>query len=129
MFRGLSSIFGSARNYGLGWIGQVILIGWKCSATLTVKLNYAPNKKYEVLSATEQHDKEIFIVPSVNDLLEQPLQNETSEDEIMHDQVGQNELENSDEDQIMQEDDPDYSLVRDRSRSPRERNMGERKGE
>ena len=42
--RGLSSIFGAARKYGSGWIGQVILIGWKCSATLTVKLNYAPNK-------------------------------------------------------------------------------------
>ena len=42
--RGLSSIFGAARKYGSGWIGQAILIGWKCSATLTVKLNYAPNK-------------------------------------------------------------------------------------
>ena len=42
--RGLSSIFGAARKYGSGWIGQVILIEWKCSATLTVKLNYAPNK-------------------------------------------------------------------------------------
>ena len=42
--RGLSSIFGAARKYGSGWIGLVILIGWKCSATLTVKLNYAPNK-------------------------------------------------------------------------------------
>ena len=40
----ISSIFGPARKYGSGWIGQVILIGWKCSATLTVKLNYAPNK-------------------------------------------------------------------------------------
>ena len=38
----------------------------------------------------------------------------------MHDQVGQNEFENSDQDQIMQEDDPDYSSVRDRSRSPSE---------
>ena len=35
---------------------------------------------------------EICMIPSVNDLLEQPLQNETSEDEIMHDQVGQNEF-------------------------------------
>ena len=52
-----------------------------------------------------------------------------SEDEIMHDQEGQNEFENSDEDQIMQEDDPDYSSVRDRSRSPRERNTRERQGE
>ena len=43
-FRGFSSIFSAARKYGSGWIGQVILIGWKCSATLTVKLNYAPNK-------------------------------------------------------------------------------------
>ena len=42
--RGLSSIFGAARKYGSGWIGQVILIGWKCSVTLTVKLNYALNK-------------------------------------------------------------------------------------
>ena len=50
--RGLSSIFGAARKYGSGWIGQVILIGWKCSATLTVTLNYAPNKKYEFLSTT-----------------------------------------------------------------------------
>ena len=41
--RGLSSIFGAARKYGSGWIGRVILIGWKCSATLTVKLNYVPN--------------------------------------------------------------------------------------
>ena len=56
----------------------------------------------------------------------QPLQNETSEDEIMHDQVGQCEFETSDEDQIMQEDDLDYSSVRDRSRSPRERNTDER---
>ena len=46
--------------------------------------------------------------------MEQPLQNETSEDKIMHDQVGQNEFENSDQDQIMQ----DYISVRGRSRSP-----------
>ena len=32
--------FCAARKYSSGWIGQVILIGWKCSATLTVKLNY-----------------------------------------------------------------------------------------
>ena len=38
------------------------------------------------------------MIPSVNDLLEQPLQNEMSEDEIMHDQAGKNEFENSDED-------------------------------
>ena len=43
--------------------------------------------------------------------------------------MGQNKFENSDEDQIMQEDDPDYSLVRDRSRPPRERNTGERQEE
>ena len=43
----------------------------------------------------------------------------------MHDRVDQSEFENSDEDQIMQEDDLDYSSVQDRSRSPRERNTGE----
>ena len=48
---------------------------------------------------------------------------------MMHDQVGQNVFENPDEDQIMQEDDLDYSSVRDRSRSPRERNTGKRQGE
>ena len=42
--RRLSSVFGAARKYSSGWIGQVILIVWKCSVTLTVKLNYAPNK-------------------------------------------------------------------------------------
>ncbi|CAE1172784.1 unnamed protein product [Acanthosepion pharaonis] len=68
-------------------------------------------------------------IPSVNDLLEQPLQNETSEDEIMQDQVGQNEFESLDEDQIMQEDAYDYSVAWDRSRSPRERNSGEREVE
>ena len=47
----------------------------------------------------------------------------------MYDQVGQNEYENSDEDQIMQEDDFDYISVQDRSRSPRERNTGERQEE
>ena len=65
----------------------------------------------------------------LNDLLEQHLQNETSEDELMHDQVGQNEFENPDEDQLMQEDDLDYSSVWDRSRFPRERNTGEKQGE
>ena len=69
-------------------------------------------------------NEEISTTPSVNDLLKQLLQNETCEDEIMHDQEGQNEFENSDEDQIMQEDDPDYSLVWDRSRFPGERNTG-----
>ena len=52
-----------------------------------------------------------------------------SEDEIMHDQIGQNEFGNSNEDQIIQEDDPNYSLMWDRSISPRERNTGERQGE
>ena len=66
------------------------------------------------------------IIPSVNNLLEQPLQNEMSEDEIMHDQVGQSEFENLDEDKIIQDD---YSSVQDRSRSPRERNMGKRQGQ
>ena len=46
------------------------------------------------------------MIPSVNYLLQQPLQNETSEDGIMDDQVGQNEFENSDENEIMQENDP-----------------------
>ena len=60
--------------------------------------------------------------------MEQPLRNETSEDEIMHDQVGQSDFENSDENQIMR-DDLDYSSVWDRARSPKERNTGERQGE
>ena len=47
----------------------------------------------------------------------------------MNNQVGENELENSDEDQMMQEDDSDYSLVRDKPRSTRERNTGERQRE
>ena len=47
----------------------------------------------------------------------------------MHDQVGQSDFENLDEDQMMQEDDLDYSSVRDRSRPPQERNTGERQGE
>ena len=76
----------------------------------------------------EKNEKEISTIPSVNDLLAQPWQNETSEDEIMHDQVGQNEFENSDDDQTMQEDDLYYTSVRDRSRSPREINTGERHG-
>ena len=41
----------------------------------------------------------------------------------------QNEFKNLEEDQIMQEDDPDYSSAWDRSRSPRERNTGERQGD
>ena len=60
--------------------------------------------------------------------MEQPLQNETSEDEIMRDGVDQNEFENSAEDQIMQEDDFNYSSVLDRCRSHRERNTEERQG-
>ena len=76
----------------------------------------------------EEQNEEISTIPSVNDLLEQPLLKETSENEIMHDQVGQSEFENTDEDQIIQEDDLDLSSVRDRSRSHRERNTGERQG-
>ena len=52
-----------------------------------------PQGKYE-----EQNEEEISMIPSINDLLELPLQNEILEDEIMHDQVGQNEFENLDED-------------------------------
>ena len=59
----------------------------------------------------EQNEEEIFTIPSVDVSLEQPLENKTSEYEIMHDQVGQNEFESSDEDQIMQEDDINYSSV------------------
>ena len=77
----------------------------------------SPQSKFE-----KPNVEDISTIPSVNDLLEQPLQNEMSKDEIMHDQVGKSEFENSDEDQIMQENDLDYSSVRDRSRSPRERN-------
>ena len=40
-------------------------------------------------------------------LLEPPLRNETSEDETLHEEMGRNEFENSYEDQIMQEHDPD----------------------
>ena len=50
----------------------------------------------------EQNKKEISTILSAYDLLEQPLPNETSEDEIMNDQVAQNELQNSEENQIMQ---------------------------
>ena len=83
-----------------------------------------PQSKYE-----EKNEEEISTIPFVNDLLEQPLQNEMSEDEIMHAQVGQNYFENSVEDQIMQKDDLDYSSVWDRSRSLRKRNTGGRWGE
>ena len=58
----------------------------------------------------EQNDEESSTIPFVNDLLEQPLENETSENEIMHNQVGQNEFENLHDDQITQEDDPDYPI-------------------
>ena len=78
-----------------------------------------PQGEYE-----KAKEGEISTIPSVNDLLKQPLKNETS-DETMHDQLGQNEFENSDKDQIMQEDDLDYSSVLDRSRSPKERITGE----
>ena len=76
-----------------------------------------------------EYEEQNETVPSVNDLLEQPFQDETSKDEIMRDEVDQNEFENSAEDQIMQEDDLDYSSVRDRSRSSREKNTGERQRE
>ena len=42
-----------------------------------------PQGKYE-----EQNEEEIFTILSINDLLDQPLRNEISEDEILHDQVG-----------------------------------------
>ena len=83
-----------------------------------------PQGEYE-----EQNEEEISTIPSVNELLEQTLQNETLEDEIMHDQVGQSDFKNSNEDQIMREDDFDYSSVWYRFRSPRERSTGERQGE
>ena len=73
-----------------------------------------PQGEYE-----EQNEEEISTIPSVNDLLEQPLQNETSEDEIMHDHVGQKESENSNEDQIMREDDLDYSSEKEIRRETR----------
>ena len=64
--RGLSSIFGAARKYGSGWIGQVILIGGKCSATLTVKLNYAPNKNSSFfLLHIWYHITELFVLRKV----------------------------------------------------------------
>ena len=47
-----------------------------------------PQGKYE-----EQNEK-ITKIPSVNELLEQPSQNETLEDKIMHDQVSQSDFEN-----------------------------------
>ena len=65
-----------------------------------------PQCKYE-----KQNEEEISMIPSVNNLFEQPLQNKISEDEIMPDQVGQRDFENLDEDQIMQEDGLDYSSV------------------
>ena len=95
----------------------------KGNSILAHAVQIRPQDKYE-----EQNDEEISMIPSVNDLLEQSLQNEMSEDEIRHDQLGQNEFENSDENQIMPEDNPDYNSVWDRSRSPKERNMGKRQG-
>ena len=47
----------------------------------------------------------------------------------MHGQVGQDEFENPKEDQIMKDDNLDYSSVWEIFRSPRERNMGERQVE
>ena len=77
----------------------------------------------------EDQDEEMTTVPSVNDLLDQgngPVRNETSEEESMSEQ---NECEISDEDQIMEEEYAEYSLGRDRSRSPRGRNTEERERE
>ena len=39
--RGLSSIFSAARKYSSGWIGQVILIGWKCSVRAKQKFKFS----------------------------------------------------------------------------------------
>ena len=55
----------------------------------------------------KQNQEEISTITSVNNLLEQPLQNEKSKDAIMPNQVGQYEFENSEGDKIMQEDDLD----------------------
>ena len=100
------------------------IINWgKGNSVLAHADQIRPQSEYE-----DQND-EISTIPFVNDLLEQPLQNEMSEDEIMYNQVDQSEFENSDEDQIMQEDNLDYSLMQNRSRSPRERNTGKRQGE
>ena len=43
--RAFFNFCGAAMKYDSGWIEQVILIGWKFSSTLMVKLNYAPKKK------------------------------------------------------------------------------------
>ena len=50
----------AARKYGSGWIEQVILIGWKCSATLTVKLNYMPNKNTNFFLLQDQMTNKIL---------------------------------------------------------------------
>ena len=42
-----------ARENGPGWIGWVILIGWKYATTITVKLIYAPNENTKFFSATD----------------------------------------------------------------------------
>ena len=47
----------------------------------------------------------------------------------MHDEMGKSEFENLGEDQIMQEDDTNYSSMRDRPRSFREIRERERQGE
>ena len=65
----------------------------KRNSILTHADQIRPQGKYE-----EQNEEENSTIPSINNLLEQPLQNEMSEDEIMHDQVSQSEFENSDED-------------------------------
>ena len=80
-------------------INHCIIIREKGNSILARADQIRPLGEYE-----EQNEEEIPTIPSANDLLEQPLENETSEDEIMHDQVGQNKFENLDEDQIIQED-------------------------
>ena len=99
----------------------VIINREKGNGKLAQEDQIRPQGEYE-----EQNEEKFSTIPSVYDLLEQPLLNKTSEDEIKHDVVGQSDL---DEDQMMQEDDLNYSSVRDRSRSPRERNTGGRQGE
>ena len=74
------------------------IINWEKGNSILVHVDQIrPQDEYE-----EQNEEEISTIPSVYNLLEQPLQNETSEDEIMHDQVSQKEFENMEEDKIMQ---------------------------
>ena len=120
-------------------IAQAVKMGLKACSQQNEKNRSFPTKasfkllhnmtRWKTRKTISFNEEEISTISSVNDLLDQLLENETSEDKIMHDQVGQNEFENSDEDQEMQEDDIDYSSVRDRSRSPTGRNTGERQRE